>query len=83
MIKLLRQLDYRLVVSGIVELLGVAAMCYGAYLVTPYLGYVAGGAALVWLARSSTPRESRGRFANFSWDNRVNISLGEKSEEAF
>lgn len=50
-----KSINYRLIISGILELLGVAAISYGFFLLAPFAGAFAAGASLVWVARAIDP----------------------------
>ena len=45
----------KLVASGLIELLGVAAITWGAALVFPALGFIVGGVGALWIARAIDP----------------------------
>ena len=51
----LKTLNYRLIISGVLELLGVTAITYGFYLIAPLAGFLVGGLSLIWVARAIDP----------------------------
>lgn len=50
-----RNIDYRLIISGIFELIGIVSITYGAYLIAPFLGFVIAGLSALWVARAIDP----------------------------
>lgn len=50
-----RDIDYRLIISGLLELAGIGLITFGTFLITPFLGFIVAGAGLLWVARAIDP----------------------------
>lgn len=48
-------INIRLTISGVLELLGIAAIIWGFYLIAPFLGFIIGGIGLLIIGRAIDP----------------------------
>lgn len=51
----------RLVISGVLELLGLAAIVWGCSLIAPFLGFIIGGVGLMFIGLAVDPPAKRQR----------------------
>lgn len=52
-----RNINIPLILSGILEILGIAVITYGFYLIAPFAGFIIAGIGLLWIARGVDPPE--------------------------
>lgn len=61
MTKSAKKVNYRLLLSALFELAGVAALVWGAFLIAPFLGFIVGGLGLILIGLAVDPPAARAK----------------------